>query len=227
VIDVAREAQERLGHTLAAVRLDSGDLAADSRYVRRALDAAGLHETRIVVSGDLDEFAIAGLAAAGAPIDAFGVGTSLGVAAGSIEHGVEGGSLGGVYKAVWYVQDGGVDHPMVKVAGDKSTWPGVKEVYRLGAFEGDIVQLAAEPRPTNGRRLLRPVMRDGEALPGSLPPVSEIRELALENLAALPPQWKALQPTEQYPVRFSQALQQLREEAVRAAEGGHPAEAAG
>src|SRR5207253_3111835 len=69
LIDVAREAQERLGHVLVAVRLDSGDLDADSRYVRAALDAAAMPETRVLASGDLDEFAIADLEASGAPID--------------------------------------------------------------------------------------------------------------------------------------------------------------
>ncbi|MGH2370128.1 MAG: nicotinate phosphoribosyltransferase, partial [Chloroflexota bacterium] len=98
VIDVARDAQERLGHTLAAVRLDSGDLAADSRHVRQALDTAGLTDTRVLASGDLDEFSIAQLVADGAPIDGFGVGTTLGVGSGSLAHEVEGGALGGVYK---------------------------------------------------------------------------------------------------------------------------------
>ena len=103
MIEVAREAQERLGHTLAAVRLDSGDLEADSRLVREALDRAGLRETRVLASGDMDEWSIAALVASGAPIDGFGVGTSLGVGGGSLAHEAEGGALGGVYKEVAYV----------------------------------------------------------------------------------------------------------------------------
>jgi nicotinate phosphoribosyltransferase len=99
-VDVARIYRESHGHILAAVRLDSGDLLADSRYVRGVLDAAGLPDCRILGSGDLDEYSIADLIAAGAPFDAFGVGTSIGVGAGSVEHDVEGGSLGGVYKNV-------------------------------------------------------------------------------------------------------------------------------
>ncbi len=59
------------------------------------------------------------------------MGTSLGVGAGSVEHEIEGGALGGVYKQVLYVDERG-EHPKVKVAGDKSTWPGKKEVYRFG-----------------------------------------------------------------------------------------------
>jgi nicotinate phosphoribosyltransferase len=224
VIDVARDAQQRLGHVLAAVRLDSGDLAADSRYVRAALDRAGLTETRIVASGDLDEFAIADLVADGAPIDGYGVGTSLGVGAGSLAHGVEGGALGGVYKEVAYVDEDGVERPRIKLAGEKSTWPGRKEVYRIGQFERDVIQLASEPRPDGGTRLLRPVMRDGEVLAGSTPPLSEVWELAQQNLRALPAPWAALRPEAPYPVVFSDALQALRREAAAAA-GGHLPEA--
>jgi nicotinate phosphoribosyltransferase len=214
VIEVARDVQERLGHTLAAVRLDSGDLVADSRYVRQALDEGGLLETRLLVSGDLDEFSIADLVASGAPIDGFGVGTTLGVGSGSLAHEVEGGALGGVYKAVAYVDEEGIERPMVKVAGEKSTWPGKKEVYRLGTFEGDLIQLATEPPPADGHRLLRPVVRNGEVLPGSSPPLSEIRELAEQNLRALPEPWRALRPEHSYPVTFSPALHALREEAA-------------
>jgi nicotinate phosphoribosyltransferase len=229
VIDVAAEAQQRLGHTLAAVRLDSGDLAADSRYVRAALDAAGMRETRVLVSGDLDEFAIVALEATGAPIDAYGVGTSLGVGAGSLADGVEGGALGGVYKAVWYVEADGTERPLVKVAGEKSTWPGVKEIYRRGAFEEDVIQLSGEPRPPDGRRLLRPVMHHGQVLPGSVPPLSEVRELAQENLALLPAEWRALRTERVYPVRFSDALRALRADAagMNGGSGGDGADSAG
>lgn len=219
VIDVARETRERLGHTLAAVRLDSGDLASDSRHVRQALDEAGLTDTRVLASGDMDEFTIAALVADGAPIDGYGVGTSLGVAAGSLEHGVAGGALGGVYKEVQYVEADGTERPRIKIAGDKSTWPGRKEVFRIGAFESDIIQLASEARPESGTRLLLPVMSDGQVLSGSTPPLSEIRERAEHHLAALPDEWKALAPPRPYPVRFSRGLVALRELAVASAGG--------
>jgi nicotinate phosphoribosyltransferase len=223
VIEVAREAQERLGHTLAAVRLDSGDLEADSRLVRVALDRAGLRETRVLASGDMDEWSIAALVASGAPIDGFGVGTSLGVGGGSLAHEAEGGALGGVYKEVAYVDEDGQERPRIKLAGEKSTWPGRKEVYRLGRYEGDLIQLASEPPPPGGARLLKPVVRGGEVLAGSTPPLSEIWELAQQNLAALPEPWKALRPAQRYPVRFSDELQALRREAAEAAGGQLPA----
>src|SRR5579884_743670 len=159
-ISVALHSQETLGHTLAAVRLDSGDIVADTLYVREQLDKAGLEHVRILASNDLDEWKIADLVAAGAAIDSFGVGTSLGSGAGSAELGIEGGALGAVYKEVWYVDEGGTEYPKMKLAGEKSTWPGKKEIYRHPQWQEDIIQLAHEPRPENYQRLLRPVMRN-------------------------------------------------------------------
>ncbi len=214
-VEVALRSQETLGHTLAAVRLDSGDLAEDSKYVREQLDKAGLTGVRILVSGDLDEWKIDELLGAGAVVDAFGVGTSLGSGAGSVERGIEGGSLGAVYKEVWYVDESGTEYPKVKIAGPKSTWPGKKEVYRHPEWHEDIIQLAQEPRPDNYHRLFRPVMRNGEMIPGSLPPLSEIRELAQQNLHDLPEKYRALTIEEPYPVHFSDSLQSLRKQAAQ------------
>jgi len=212
-IEVALRAQETLGHTLAAVRLDSGDILGDSLYVRAQLDAAGLTNVRIIASGDLDEWKILDLLQAGAAIDSFGVGTALGSGAGSAERGFEGGALGAAYKAVWYVDDDGTEHPTIKTAGTKSTWPGKKEIYRHPHWEEDVIQLAQEPHPEKYQRLLRPVVRNGEVIPGSLPPLSEIRELAQYNLQTLPVQYKALEAPQLYPVRFSEGLQSLRKQA--------------
>src|SRR5258708_34462394 len=97
-IEVALRSQETQGHTLAAVRLDSGDLVEDSIYIREQLDKAGLHNVRILASGDLDEWKIEDLLKAGAAIGSFGFGTSLGGGSGSVERDIEGGSLGIVYK---------------------------------------------------------------------------------------------------------------------------------
>ncbi len=214
-IEVALRSQETMGHTLAAVRLDSGDLVADSIYVREQLDKVGLSSVRILVSGDLDEWKIAEILQAGAAVDSFGVGTSLGSGAGSLEHEVEGGSLGTVYKEVWYVDESGTEYPKVKIAGPKSTWPGKKEIYRHPEWQEDIIQLAQEPRPDNYHRLLRPVMRNGEMIPGSMPPLSEIRELAQQNLRDMPTKYRALTVDEPYPVHFSEGLQSLRKQAAQ------------
>lgn len=209
-IAVAQRAQRDLGHSLAAVRLDSGDFLADSRYVRATLDEAGLREVRILVSGDMDEFTIAELLEAGAPIDSFGVGTSLGVGSGSLEHGIEGGALGGVYKEVWY-EEAGIGEPKIKVAGPKSTWPGRKELYRVGRFERDWIGLENETPPARATRLLKPVLRAGSMIPGSLPPVSEIWELAQANLRELPDRYKTLEGAPAYPVEYSPSLIALRD----------------
>src|SRR5690242_4656980 len=217
-IGVALRSQETLGHTLAAVRLDSGDLVADSIYVREQLDKAGLSNVRILASGDLDEWKITELLEAGAAIDSFGVGTSLGSGAGSTDLGVAGGALGAVYKEVWYVDETGTEFPKVKIAGAKSTWPGKKEVYRHPNWEEDIIQLSHEPRPDNYQRLLRPVMRNGEMIPGSMPPLSEIRELAQQNLQILPLKYRVLSPDSAYPVHFSEGLQALRKQATQLVE---------
>src|SRR5689334_17800866 len=214
-IEVALRYQETLGHTLAAVRLDSGDLVADSLYIREQLDKADLTHVRILASGDLDEWKIMELLEAGAAIDSFGVGTSLGNGAGSVERGIPGGSPGLVYKEVWYVDETGTEYPKVKIAGPKTTWPGKKEIYRHPQWEEDIVQLAHEVRPDNYLRLLRPVMRNGEMIPGSLPPLTEIRELAQQNLRLLPEQYRALTVDEPYPVLFSEGLQSLRKQATQ------------
>lgn len=221
-VQVAQRSQRDLGHNLAAVRLDSGDLLADSLYVRQELDGAGLRDVRILVSGDMDEFKIADLLAAGAPIDAFGVGTSLGVGGGSLEHNIEGGALGGVYKEVWY-EDGGIGEPKIKVAGPKSTWPGRKELYRIGRFAGDWIGLENEKPPANASRLLKPVVRQGVMVAGSLPPVSEIWELAQASLHELPEQYRALHDAPAYPVEYSAALQALRDSVVQLHSGeGEP-----
>ncbi len=214
-IEVARRVRDQLGHTLAAVRLDSGDLVAESQYVRKQLARADMGQVRILGSGDLDEFSIADLLERGAEFDAFGVGTALGAGLGSVEHGIAGGALGAVYKEVWYVDEDGTEHPKMKLAGDKSTWPGKKEVYRHPRWEEDVVQLAAEPAPVGYTRLLRPVMRAGRIVPGSLPPLSEVWELAQANLHALPQAYRALIVTEPYPMRYSEALRQLRADGAR------------
>jgi nicotinate phosphoribosyltransferase len=212
-VEVALAVRDRLGHVLAAVRLDSGDLLEDSRYVRAVLDAAGLHDVKIAASGDLDEFSIQELLDAGAQVDSFGVGTSLGVGAGSVERDVEGAALGGVYKEVLYTDERG-EHPKVKVAGPKSTWPGKKEVYRFGTFDSDLIQLADEPKPPNSERLLKPVVVDGEVIPGSLPPLSEIWEFAQTNLRKLPEEYRQLICGRPCPVQLSQRLVALRDSLV-------------
>jgi len=230
-IKVAKKHEAAIGHTLVAVRIDSGDLVAETQYVRRALDEAGLTEVRILLSNELDEWSIAELLEKGAIFDAVGVGTRLGVGSGNVQHQVEGGFLGGIYKFSHYVTPDGVEVPKLKVAGEKSTWPGIKEIYRLGSFESDLIALAREPAPEGGRRLLRPVVRGGAIIPGSMPPLGEVWEYAQRNLKALPERWRALTVDDEYPVNTGEALIRLRDQtaarhdavAALAARDGKPA----
>ena len=213
-IEVAHDAERRTGHKLASVRLDSGDLVADSRHVRAALDAAGMSEVRVLASGDLDEWRIAELLAAGAPIDGFGVGTSIATAAGSVEQGVEGGALGTVYKLAWL--EGSASAP-IKIAGAKSTWPGKKQIVRVGAFERDIIQLDEEQLPARSRPILIPAMTAGT--PAALPSLADIRERVMANLAALPARYRSSDEPASYPVERSPSLTALRDRTI----AGHAA----
>jgi nicotinate phosphoribosyltransferase len=222
-VEVAKESREKWGHHLAAVRLDSGDILADSRFCREVLDDAGLRDVQILASGDMDEYKIADLVAAGAPIDAYGVGTALAVGAGSVAHGVSGGALGGVYKLVWYDADesGAADETEapIKVAGPKSTWPGKKQVSRIGMFREDVIHLEDETPLPDGRSLLQPVARGGAILPGALPSLGEIREFAATALAALPDEYKQIEHPAEYPVRTSTRLNAMRRRAIDAHSG--------
>lgn len=144
-IDVIRE----LGLTdNLGIRLDSGDLGTLAREGRAILDAAGLPAVRIFASGGLDEVALHRLVRAGAPIDAFGVGTRVGVSA-------DAPALDSAYKLVEY--DG---RPMMKLSSNKATAPGRKQVLR-GAG-GDVIGLRDEPLPKDHEPLLVPVMRGGD-----------------------------------------------------------------
>jgi nicotinate phosphoribosyltransferase len=184
------------------VRLDSGDLVALSGEVRRVLDAGGLSTTQIIVSGDLDEYRIAQLLAAGAPIGAFGVGTALSTAS-------DAPALGGVYKLVEIEREGRMA-PVLKLSAGKRTLPGSKQVWRLsgnGCATGDVLALAAEPSP-GGRPLLSQVMQGGQRL---RPPadIEDSRRHAADATRELPEGVRRLREWDAYPVRVSDTLETL------------------
>src|SRR5215213_7630049 len=215
-VAVALDARTQLGHEMVAVRLDSGDLLADSKHVRRVLDEAGLRETVVLVSGDIDEFRIADLLEAGAPIAGFGVGGNLAVGLGTAAIGRVGGVLGAVYKLVWY--EGVGDPARIKLAGEKSTWPGRKLVYRIGAYQEDVIQLNDEPAPAGGNPLLHAAARDGEIV-AELPSVQEIQRRARTNVQSLPERYRAFHDPTPYPVQRSPGILALRERARRGRRG--------
>jgi nicotinate phosphoribosyltransferase len=193
--DVARELAGE-GITVRAVRLDSGDLDDLSRRVRDILDEAGLRQVTIVASGDLDEHRIAALAAAGAPIDSFGVGTQLGTSG-------DAPSLGAVYKLV---EDAG--GPRVKLAAGKVTLPGRKQVWRCD--DVDVLSLHDEDVP-GGRPLLRQVMAGGRRT--EVESLDRIRERAMATIAWLPASLRSLAPVAgddvPWPVEVSAGLADL------------------
>ena len=164
----------RLGRPLWGVRIDSGDLDLLSRDVRKILDAAGLTDAKIMASGDLDESKIAVLVAAGAPIDAFGVGTELTTSA-------DAPNIGAVYKVVAIGNVGNVRYP-VKSSPEKQTVPGAKQLFRLP--DHDVLALATECI-SGSEALLKPVILGGN-LVQPLPDAKAIRDHVAQALSTWP-----------------------------------------
>jgi nicotinate phosphoribosyltransferase len=199
------------GIHISGVRLDSGDLAALARNVRRILDEGGLDQATIFASGDLNEFRMQELTAAGVPIDGFGVGSSLVTSS-------DAPVLDAVYKLQEYA-----GKPRRKRSTGKATWPGRKQVLRHlreGRFDHDVVTLEGDTQA--GSPLLVPVMRNGRRLhaPESL---QTMRERAAAQLASLPECLKTLEPaTAPYRVEISPALHELAAQVDRVT-GENPA----
>jgi nicotinate phosphoribosyltransferase len=197
-IEGARHAA-KLGRPLWGVRLDSGDPLALSKQVRTILDEAGLNDAKIMVSGDLDEYRIRELVAAGAPIDAFGVGTQLSISA-------DAPSLSTTYKMV-ELDIGGIKRFTAKWSEDKVSLPGSKQIFRDVAR--DVVARSGECG--KGEALLRPVMLGGQLIE-PLPGVEQARARAAESLAKLPPRLRELETAEPWPVILSRELRALIEQ---------------
>ena len=221
----AAEQLARSGIRLQAVRIDSGDLAMMSRRVRAILDSAGLQQVRILASGDLDEWRIAALRAAGSPIDAFCIGTALSTSA-------DAPSIDFAYKLVEYE-----GRACAKRSPDKATLPGRKQVWRRhgpqGWIDADVITRDDEPAPSiaNGvcaltggpgaamtlnesrlpatsmvwQPLMATVMRAGRRVRAA-PSLESIRQHAAAQLRSLPPGLRTLSATGNPPVRFSERL---------------------
>ena len=184
----ACEATRRAGDpaALIGVRVDCGLYSDDGqpsgicRQMRQVLDAEGFSHTRIIVSGDMNEYRMGQLLDAGEPIDGFGVGTKLVCSP-------DAPSLGGVYKLV-QVGQGQQARPVLKLSTGKVTYPGVHQVLRRHDAQGRIAAdtLALADEQHDGEPLLQPVIRGGEVLPGALPDLSQVRAHAASQLATLP-----------------------------------------
>ncbi len=190
------------GIVVRGVRLDSGDLAEHARKVRAILDAGGLTAVQIFASGGIDERKIARFVTEGAPIDGFGIGTSLVTSQ-------DAPALDCAYKLQAYA-----GRPRRKRSESKATWPGAKQVFRRydgdGPMTGDVVSTEADRQP--GEPLLGPVMRQGRRLAPATH-LAEIRAHAAAGFTSLPEALRALDDVEDgalpYPVEIAPALRRL------------------
>ncbi|HEY8753975.1 MAG TPA: nicotinate phosphoribosyltransferase [Arthrobacter sp.] len=157
-----RAAVELAGPKLGGVRLDSGDLVAQASWVRQLLDQLGNEHTRIMVTSDLDEYAIAALQSA--PVDTYGVGTALVTGSGAPTASM-------VYKLVSRTDDAGTFVPVAKAAKNKTSMGGRKYALRKlnerGVATHEIVGIGHRPEDDgNDRPLLQQFVKNGELLPG-------------------------------------------------------------
>lgn len=184
--DITRGVQtaiEVAGTALGGVRIDSGELAPVTRQVRKQLDELGAFNTRIVVSSDLDEFAIAGLR--GDPVDSFGVGTSVVTGSGAPTAGM-------VYKLVEVE-----GRPVAKRSSGKVTYGGAKSAVRHHRGSGVAVEeiifplgaAAPDPGQLTQIELTIPLMRGGQVL-DSVPTLTESRDHLALQLKTLP--WEGI-----------------------------------
>ncbi|CAH1659952.1 nicotinate phosphoribosyltransferase [Chelatococcus asaccharovorans] len=187
------------GIAVRGVRLDSGDIMALSKSVRGILDAGGLADVVIFVSGGLDEDQLARFRAVDAPIDGFGVGTSLTTSS-------DVPALDCVYKLQEYA---GV--PRRKRSVGKATWPGRKQVWRSLGRDGRITgdMLSTEDDDWPGERLLEPVMRNGRRL--QQPPLAAMRARVASGLDQLPDGARRLEEPSPCPVAIAPRLAALTE----------------
>ncbi|WP_042168248.1 nicotinate phosphoribosyltransferase [Paenibacillus gorillae] len=226
---------ESIGKRMAAVRLDSGDLAYLSKEARKRLDAAGLPYVSIVASNDLDETLIFNLKAQGARIDTWGVGTQLITAA-------DQPSLGGVYKLTAREREGQWI-PVIKLSNnpEKVSTPGRKDVYRIvdrstGLAEADYISLSGEDEMVRGEplRLFDPVhpyisrvVTDYEAVPllvrvidkgelvYELPSLEQIRAFHQRELARFKPEVQRKLNPELYAIHLSEKAWQLKMDLIQ------------
>ncbi|WP_068398504.1 nicotinate phosphoribosyltransferase [Kribbia dieselivorans] len=170
------------GAQLGAVRLDSGDLVVQAREVREQLDSLGATDTRIIVTSDLDEYAIAALAAA--PVDGYGVGTKVVTGSGTPTSSM-------VYKLVAREDGNGAMVSVAKASKDKASVGGRKYALRRrnanGTAEAEIIGIGQVPSDDgDDRPLLVPLVRDGEVVGRDLCTLAAARARHEASVAELP-----------------------------------------
>jgi len=192
------------GIEIRGVRLDSGDLVAEARLVRQILDQGGLISVQIFASGGIDENSLRRHVLDGAPIDGYGIGTSLTTSS-------DAPALDCAYKLQVYA-----GRPKRKLSTGKETWPGRKQVYRRYGSDGIMVGdlLTVEGEAGDGEVLVRPVMERGE-LVAPAPALEAARSRAAAQLACLPDHLKRLECAPDYPVTVAEPLRALADQADR------------
>ena len=235
-ITVAKEMEAR-GERLSAIRIDSGDLAKLSAYVRDRMDAEGLGYVKISVSNDLDEYTIQSLLSQGAPIDSFGVGTKLATC-------YDQPALGGVYKLTARLEDGCDEWtPVVKLSEQpyNRTIPGRQHIRRFmdeagspvcdmiydemymegeGASRGtsvvsvDDAALVADVSGLSSREVMVPIVRDGHVV-APRESIELARTRCREALDSLDGVYKRFLYPQSYMVGMESGLARLRDELVR------------
>ena len=191
------------GPGVRGVRLDSGDLASLATEVRRILDDAGMTDTKIMASSDLNEYRIEELLDQGAPIDSFGVGTEMVTSR-------DDPALSGVYKLVETEREGRTEYRL-KLSRDKATLPGRKQVFRRvedGRLREDLIGLHDEQPEPGYVPLMEKYMENGRVL-SEPPALEQIRQRALEGIEALDPGVRKTRSPEPYPVHPSPKLRAL------------------
>ena len=183
------------GIRLFGVRLDSGDLAAHARQVRRILDRGGQREVRIFASGGIDETVLAQFSKQDAPIDGYGIGTSVGTSS-------DAPALDCAYKLQSYA-----GKPKRKRSEGKATWPGAKQVYRHHDKDGVVVRdtLTLVDDTQSGEPRLSPQMRGGQRV-GTEIDLAAARLHARCELQTLPPPLLGLASAPSVDVIVSDAL---------------------
>lgn len=191
---------QRAGHRLVGVRIDSGDMVAQSGQVRQILDTAGLNYVKIFASSGFDEYKIAKTLAAGARIDAFGVGTMMGVSA-------DVPFLNVVYKMVRFG-----NRNVRKFSPGKITLAGRKQVFRRHGTRNDFIEDTIGTRDELREKetmLLETVMENGRPV-GTRPMLEDIRRRFRDQFSRLDDRFKAIEAPEIYPVGISARLEQTQ-----------------
>jgi nicotinate phosphoribosyltransferase len=193
------------GIAIRGVRLDSGDLEAEAVLVRQILDDGGLGSVRIFASGGIDEDVLQRHVSNAAPIDGYGIGTSLTTS-------TDAPALDCAYKLQEYA-----GQPRRKLSTGKATWPGRKQVFRRYGSNGTMVgdMLTLERQAGSGDALIQPVLEHGERVQPD-PGLQAARAHAASQLERLPAHLKRLDSTPAYPVLVAEPLKALAEQADRA-----------